>query len=135
MDNPGDYALYAGPITTALDRSTGFQSPLNGLDGSLAWSLDFDFKYGSGGTSCSAVVQRSPDLGVTWRDVARADFLTASKVTIFNLEGLLSKGATAYADLASEGVIDGILNGSVRVVLIVVGTYSNTTLAVYLTAR
>lgn len=135
MDNAGDYSLYAGSITTALDRSTGIQSPIKNLDGSSAWSLDCNFTYGSGGTSCSAVVQRSPDFGVTWRDVARADFLLASKVTIFNLDGLLSKGATAYSDLASEGVIDGILNGTARVVLIVVGTYVNTTLAVTLTAR
>lgn len=135
MDNPGDYPLFAGAITTALDRATGAQTAILNLEGMLAASLDFDFKWGSGGTSCSAVVQRSPDKGTTWRDIARADFLTTSKVTQFNLEGLLSKGATAYADLASEGVIDGMFGGQMRVVLIVVGTYVNTTLAVWLNAR
>lgn len=131
MNNPGQYTLFTGPITTALDRATGAQTALDvDLSGMTALTLDFDFAYGSGGTTCAAIVQTSPDGGTKWRDIARADFLLASKVTQLNLEGLLSKGATAYADLAAEGVNDGILFAKLRVLLIVTGTYVNTTLAV-----
>jgi hypothetical protein len=45
----------------------------------------------------------------TWRDIARVDLATTSFVKHCNLEGLLSKGITSYADLGSEGVYDGVL--------------------------
>jgi hypothetical protein len=101
-----------------------------------AVTLDFDFKYGSGGSTVSVIVATSFDGGTTWRHIARVDFTTASAVKQCNLEGLLSKGITAYADLASEGVNDGVLGDMLAVLLTTTGTYAGgTTLAVRASVR
>ena len=134
MDSPGLYTLALVPLTTALAASAGAQTAIVDLDGMTATTLECSFAYGSGGTSCTVLVQTHFD-GSTWRDIARFDFTTASAVKHCNLEGLLSKAVTAYAALASEGVYDGVLGDSLRAVVSSVGTYLSTTVAVRASVR
>lgn len=134
MNNGGVYDLAAFGITTALGGAA--LTPIDDLDGLTAVTLEFAFAYGSGGTVGGfAKVQTSFDEGTTWRDIARVDIGTASFVKHCNLEGLLSKGITAYADLGAEGVYDGVLGDRLRAVVTTVGTYANTTLAIRASAR
>jgi hypothetical protein len=133
MDNPGLKTLAALPIATALSASA--QTAIDDLDGMTAVTLEASFQWGSGGTSCSAVVQTSFDGGTIWRDIARFDFTTATAVKHCNLEGLLSKAVTSYAVLASEGVYDGVLGDELRAVVTSVGIYANTVLSVRASVR
>ncbi len=133
MNNPGVKVLWAGMIATPLTGSV--VSAITSLDGMTAVSLEFNFQYGSGGTTCSAIVATSFDGGTTRRHIARADFTTASGVKVLNLSGLLSKAVTDYADLATPGVIDGILGDQLQVILTSTGTYANTNLSVRASVR
>jgi hypothetical protein len=133
MDNADVYTLAALSVTTALSASA--QTAIEDLDGITAVTLEAAFQYGSGGTSCAAVVQTTFDGGTTWRDIARFDFTTATATKHCNLEGLLSKAVTAYAALGSEGVYDGVLGDQLRAVVTSVGTYANTVLSVRASVR
>ncbi|ANM12049.1 hypothetical protein [Rhizobium sp. N324] len=134
MDNPNSYTLFAGQITTALPSFAG--EAIDSLEGMLACTLVAQLRWGSGGTSISAVVQTSFDGGTTWFDVARFDFAAASAVKYANLSGLSAKAAAAYAALSVEGVNDGLLGPKMRAQLSSVGTYAgNTTLDLRMVAR
>jgi hypothetical protein len=133
MDNPGTYDLavidFSGVSGAAL-------TPVIGLEGALSVTLDVDFKFGSTATPTGNVkVQTSFDGGSSWRDVARFDFAQASFVKHANLEFLLSKGITAYAALAAEGVYDGVMGPQLRVLPTWTGSYSGSTLAVRANVR
>ncbi len=133
MNNPGAYTLAAMPISVA--RSLALLTPIPNLEGMTAVSLEAVFAFGSGGATCSAIAATSFDGGTTWRHIARFDFTTASAVKVANLNGLLSKAVAAYADLASEGVNDGILGAQLAVYIVSTGTYVNTTLSVRASVR
>jgi len=128
MMAPGVYTLASLSLTTAL--SANEQTPIANLEGMTAVTLEASFKYGSGGESCAAIVQTTPDGGENWRDLARFDFAQASLVKHCNLEGLLSKGVTVYADLDVEGVYDGVLFDRLRCVVSSTGNYAETRLTV-----
>jgi len=133
MNNPGVFALAALQIGAPLAAVA--QEAITDLDGMTAATLEFSFAYGSsGGLTCSAVVQTTLD-GKNWRDIARADFTTASAVKHANCEGLLSKGITAYAALGSEGFYDGVLGNQLRCVVTSTGTYVGATLSVRASVR
>jgi hypothetical protein len=136
MDNSGVKTLVGLQIGAAMPQSllipTGGPVDLSGM---TAISLEAEFKYGSGGATVVAVVVTSFDGGTTWRNVARFDFATSSRVAHCNLEGLLSKGITTYSDLGAEGVYDGILGDRLAVLLTTAGVYSNTTIAIRVSAR
>lgn len=133
MDNASLKTLAALQIGAA--RALALLSPISDLDGVSAVTLEATFQYGSGGTTCSAIVATSFDGGTTWRHVARFDFTTAAAVKTANLSGLISKAVAAYADLASEGVNDGILGSMLAVYVVSTGTYANTTLSVRASVR
>ena len=133
MENAGLYDLAA--LQIAAPRAVSLLTPITGLDGMSAVTLEANFQYGSGGTACSAIVATSFDGGTTWRHVARFDFLLATAVKVVNLSGLLSKAVTAYSDLAAEGVADGILGDQLAVYIVSTGTYVNTTLSVRASVR
>jgi hypothetical protein len=137
MDNSGVFTLAALQIGAAMPASLLEPQPDGPADlsGMTAVTLDFDFKYGSGGATVVAIVCTSFDGGTTWRHIARVDFGTASRAAQCNLEGLLSKGITSYADLAAEGVNDGLLGNQLALILTTTGTYANTTLAVRASVR
>lgn len=134
MDNAGVFDLAAIQIGAALPES--LLTPIVDLDGMTAVTLDVDFSYGSGGASVSVIVATSFDQGTKWRHIARFDFTTASAVKQCNLEGLLSKGITAYQDLASESVNDGVLGDRLAAIITTTGTYAGgTTLSVRASVR
>jgi hypothetical protein len=133
VDNPGPYTLAALEISAA--QAQALLTPITGLAGMTGVSLEANFQYGSGGSTVTAIVATSFDAGVTWRHIARFDFTTATAVKVCNLEGLLSKGVTVYADLASEGVSDGILGDQLAVFLTTTGTYASTQLSVRAAVR
>ncbi len=120
------YSLFVGGITAALSAQA--QTPIDTLEGMAAMSIVAKFTYGSGGTTCVAVVQTSIDDGTTWYDVARFDFTTSTAIKYANLSGLTAKGATALNVLGSEGVNDGLLGPLVRAVITSTGTYAGGTL-------
>lgn len=130
---PKVYPLAALQISAA--RPLALLAPITGLAGMSALTLEANFQWGSGGSACSAIVATSFDGGTTWRHVARFDFTTATAVKVANLSGLLSKAVAPYADLASEGVNDGILGDQLAVFLVSTGTYVNTTLSVRASVR
>src|ERR1700758_619270 len=98
MDNSGVYNLAVLQIATA--KSLSLLTPTTGLDGMEAVTIEANFQYGSGGTTCSAIVATSFDNGVTWRHVARFDFMTAGAVKVANIQAITGKMVTYYADLA-----------------------------------
>ena len=130
--NVGVYSLVSTQVTAPLTALA--QTPITDLDGMSAVTIEANFQYGSGGTSVSAVVQTTLD-GTNWRDVARFDFTTASRVARANLSALTPQSAATLSALAAEGVNDGFLGKGLRAVLTSVGTYENTTLSVTAAVR
>lgn len=126
MTNPGDYVLFAGGITGALTAQA--QTAIEDLEGMLAATIVAKFIYGSGGTTCVAIIETSVDAGTTWYSVARFDFTTSSATKYVNLSGLTPKGATALVALGSEGVVDAVLGPRMRAVITSTGTYGGGTL-------
>lgn len=133
MDNANVYPLASLAIGAA--RSLSILTPITDLDGMEAVTLEANFQYGSGGTTCSAIVATTFDGGTTWRHIARFDFTTSAAVKVANLNGQLSKAVTVYADLASEGVLDGVLGDQIAVLVQSTGTYVNTVLSVRASVR
>lgn len=133
MNNPGLYTLCA--LQVQADQPVSLLTPITALDGMTAVTLDFDFRYGSGGTSGYGIVATSFDGGVTWRHIARFDFGTATKAWGCNIEGLLSLGMTAWADLSVQSVQDGRLGDRLAVLYASVGNFSNSVLAVRASVR
>jgi hypothetical protein len=133
MNNANVYPLAALAIGAA--RSLSILTPVVDLDGMEAVTIEANFQYGSGGTTCSAIVATTFDGGTTWRHIARFDFTTTGAVKVVNLNGHLSKAVTAYADLASEGVLDGVLGDQLAVLVQSTGTYVNTVLSVRASVR
>jgi hypothetical protein len=133
MDNPGVFTLAATQIGAAAGPVT--LSPIVDLDGMAAVTLEANFQYGTGGTTCSAIVATSFDGGTTWRHIARFDFATAADVKVANLSGLTPVGITAYADFSVESVRDGILGDRLCAIIVSTGTYVNTTLSVRAAVR
>lgn len=130
---PGVYTLASLGITAALSAQA--QTAIEDLDGMSSVTIEASFAYGSGGTTCIAVVQTSFDDGTTWRDIARFEFATASAVKHANLQANGAKAIAAYAALASETVLDGVLGDRLRCVVTSTGTYANSTLAVRASVR
>lgn len=128
MDNPGRKDLVVMQIGAAKPQA--LVTPIVGLDGMVACTLEASFLWGSGGATVSAIVVVSCDGGTTWRHVARFDFTTASAVKTANLSGLTPKTVAAYADLAAEGVNDGLLSDMMAVLVTSTGTYTGSVLSV-----
>jgi hypothetical protein len=135
MNNAQIFTLASLPIDVPKANAVLSATTLGSLAGMSGVSLEASFQYGSGGGTCSAIVATSFDGGTSRRHIARFDFATASAVKVANLNGQLSKGVTVYADLAAEGVLDGILGDQLQVILISTGTYVNTTLSVRASVR
>ncbi len=149
MDNPGLYnlgdvaltainaATTATVVTTGTDTQGSTVAYLNDLDGMLSASLQINFNWGSAGTTIKATVETSLDQGLTWVEVARAAFTTASAEKVVNLSGL-TPVTTLYAPaaLSDDTVKDGILGERWRAKILTTGTYAgNTSLSFRLIAR
>lgn len=133
MDNAQVFTLAALQITTAMSKS--LLTPIVNLSGATAVTLDCEFMYGTGSGTVTAVVATSFDGGTRYRQIARFDFANASAVKQCNLEGLLSKGITVYADLAAEGVQDGILADNLAAIITTTGTYSGSVISLRASVR
>lgn len=136
MDNPGVQTLAALQISAAISQSLLMpsQGPAD-LSGMAAVTLDVRFAYGAGSGTVSVIIVTSFDGASSLRHVARFDFANADGVKTANLSGLVSKGITAYDDLASEGVNDGLLGDMLAVLLTTTGSYTNSTLSVRASVR
>lgn len=127
MDNSGVYTLTAN-VTTAGTQVT---DTIDELEGMLAAQLDFQFVYGSGGTTCKAYAQFSLDGGTTFRDAACASFTTASATKPFSIsrsaEKLSSPVAPTDGALADDTAISAMLGPVWRLKVVSTGTYAGST--------
>jgi hypothetical protein len=98
------------------------------LSGALAVTLSARLAYGSGGTSCYAVVETSLDQGVTWVQIARFDFATSGLQKVMTVSGLTPRIAAATAgSLAADTALDGTLGDRLRATVVSTGTYAGST--------
>lgn len=140
LRNLGDYTLTAAVtdqvITSASDRQGVTQAYVDRLEGMLAGTAQIKFNYGSGGATCRVMLDVSLDQGVTWIEVWRALFATASEVAVANLSGLTPVSPFTPAALSDDQVKDGVLGALMRARVTSTGTYAgNTSIAVRLQPR
>lgn len=136
MLNPGQYTLLNRAITTAIAGEA--QTAVDKLAGIRHATLQCEFSYGSGGTSCKVFIQVSLDQGLSWIDIACFAFTTASAVKVINLfAGETSVAPVAPTDgaLADNEFINGIVGAVMRAKIVTTGTYANTTARVRLDAK
>lgn len=127
MNIPGVY-----PLTVSITAAgTQVTDTIDDLDGMLAAQLDFQFVYGSGGSTCKAYAQFSLDDGATYRDAACASFTTASATKPFNIsrtaEKLSSPVAPTDGTLADDTAIGSMLGPKWRLKVVSTGTYGTST--------
>jgi hypothetical protein len=135
MDNAGVYDLAVMSIKEARP-TPAILSATDNLQGMSSVTLEANFRYGSGGTSCTAIVVTSFDDGETWRQIARFDFDTRSVAKIAIVSALQGgDGVIEYADLGAEGISNGILGDRLAVMLSSAGVYANTLLSVRAAVR
>lgn len=124
--------LFPTTITTALTNSVP-QDAIVLPKAPKALVVQFNFTYGSSGTTVLAHLETSLDNGTTWIEIAEAAFTTASARKGYNLSAL-TPVTTVYdmtTALASNASKDGILGDQFRVKLTTTGTYAgSTTIAV-----
>ena len=140
MENPGIFDLGSAQVSAAVSdvvitngtTSAGVaQSLIDRLQGMMSVSLFAKFTYGSGGTSCTAVVQTSLNQGADWIDIARFDFATSNSQKSVNISAQAASAVAAVAALSSEGKLDGILGDRLRAKITTDGTYAgNTSLSI-----
>jgi hypothetical protein len=103
-------------------------------DNVAALLVQFNFVYGSGGTSVDAWVQTSFDGGSNWCDIANFHGTTTSLRKIVNLSSetpVTSQYTATDGTLAANSAVDGLLGSQYRVKFASAGTYAgNTSLAV-----
>jgi hypothetical protein len=98
------------------------------LSGALAVTLSARLAYGSGGTSCYALVETSLDQGVTWVQIARFDFTTSGLQKVMTVSGLTPRLAAASAgSLSADTALDGTLGDRLRATVVSTGTYAGST--------
>lgn len=136
-DNAITTAVTGEVITSASDSNGAAQAYLSGLGDIAAACIQCNFTWGSGGTSVKITIETTLDQGVTWIEVARFAFTTASAEKVVNLSALTPK-TTAYTPIAlsDDTALDGILGDRWRAKKTTVGTYSgNTSVSVRMQAR
>lgn len=138
--NLGDRAItgaLAEQVITSSQDANGVsgQAFIDGLEDMGSVTLWAEFVYGSGGTSCIAIVDTSLDQGESWIEIARFDFAQANRVAI----ATVSAGpypVTTLAALAANAKRDGVLGDRLRARVTSDGTYAtNTSLSVRMIAR
>lgn len=149
MNNPGGYSLgdvalaainaatTAMVVTSGSDESGTVVAYVGGLEGMLAAKLEANFNYGSGGTSIKVMFETSDNQGVTWQEVGRLAFATASAEKWLNLSALTDKtSAVTPGAQSDDSGVAGSLGVWFRTRILTVGTYAgNTSLSIRLTAR
>ena len=118
-------------ITTALTGVAG--TPLIGMVGMKALTVQAAFTTISGGTSADVYIQTSLDLGATWIDIMNFHFLTttATKVSaVINTTALAAGVTPGSGALSANTILSGLLGDRVRALVTTVGTYVGTMLKV-----
>lgn len=110
--NLGDAAISAASATAAGEIITqGIDNVgyLSGLGDKLGANLEINFVYGSSGATLKVVIETTFNQGVTWVEVYRAAFTTASAERVVNVSALtpLTSPYTPAA-LNDDAVKDGI---------------------------
>ncbi len=125
MNHPGLKHLGDFQVAAAATQTGTW---ITGLEGMLSASFDARFAYGTGGETCSVIIQTSFNDGQSAVDIARFDFDTAGDERVCNLSSLQSLTIPVSAQsLQSEGSVDGVLSNRIRAVVISTGTYDNAT--------
>ncbi len=116
----GDFSIGAA--------ATQIGDVVDDLSGALAITLSARLAYGSGGTSCYAVVETSLDQGVTWVQIARFDFTTSGLQKLLTISGLTPRIAAANAgSLSADTALDGTIGDRLRATVVSTGTYAGST--------
>ncbi len=125
---PATLQLMSETITTAQTASV--KTAVNGLARAKSVGIQFNFTYGSSGTSVDAYVQTSFDGGITWVDIAEFSGTTSSLRKLYNLSAL-TPVTTIYVatdgSLSANTAKDGFIGDQLRVKFTSVGTYAGTT--------
>ncbi len=121
----GTFSLGDFSVTTA---ATQVGEVVDDLSGALAVTLSARLAYGSGGTSCYALIETSLDQGVTWVQIARFDFTTSGIQKVLTVSGLTPRLAAASAgSLSADTALDGTLGDRLRATVVSTGTYAGST--------
>lgn len=128
MINPGIYTIADYAVTTAVAALA--LTPIVDLEGMEELSIDFNFAYGSGGTSVKAWLQTSLSQGTRWRDLACFTATTASKNRDFSLR----RTADTIFDTPGNGTLEDdtiaasvVFGDRLRLLVTSVGTYAGGT--------
>jgi hypothetical protein len=121
----GMFSLGDFSVTTA---ATQVGEVVVDMGGALAVTLSARLAYGSGGTSCYALIETSLDQGVTWVQIARFDFTTSGIQKVLTVSGLTPRLAAASAgSLSADTALDGTLGDRLRATVVSTGTYAGST--------
>ena len=121
--------LPATTITTAISPAqVSSVIKLNGAPRNL--TAQFNFTYGSGGTTADAYLQTSLDGGLTWTDIANFHVTTSSARKIINLNSQTAETTQITptdGSMTSNTAQDGVLGPQLRVKYQSTGTYAGGT--------
>lgn len=125
MITGGTFSLGDFSISAA---ATQVGDVIDDLGGATAITLSARLGYGSGGTSCYALVETSLDQGVTWVQIARFDFTTSGAQKILTVSGLTPRLSVASAgSLSADTALDGTIGDRLRATVVSTGTYAGST--------
>lgn len=125
---PGIYTIADYAVTTAVAALA--LTPIVDLEGMEELSVDFNFAFGSGGTSVKAWLQTSLSQGTRWRDLACFMAATASKNRDFSLRRTADTGfaTPGSGTLADDTIASSIVFGDrLRLLVTSVGIYAGGT--------
>lgn len=130
-------ATVATVVTSGNDANGNAQAFLDNFEGMVAATIQANFNWGAGGTSLKVMIETTLDQGVTWLEVARFAFATASAEKVFNLIGAKEALAAVTPGAQSDDVaVSGIFGDRWRAKILAVGTYTgNTSLSLRINAR
>ncbi len=133
MTTAGTFSL--GDLT--LTTPDTYLSPwVTSLDGTISWTVQLRFEYGTAGNDVRVYIQTSLDQGSTSVDIACVLFGTVSETAILNFSGLTP---VLFADsppaplaptdgaMPDNTAVDGIIGDRLRVKVVTTGTYATQT--------
>lgn len=126
------------PITTAVSAVTTGSASLMLPAGIVSVGVQFNFTYGSGGTTAKFWLQTTFDNGATWVDIANLAATTASLRRLYNLDNTAVTSIATPSDgaLSDNTCVNGLLGDRLRVKYTTTGTYAgSTTIAVHAVLR
>lgn len=120
--------LRSGAVGAAATTNYTVEAPVGGAIQAALYGV---FDYGSGGTSVKCYLEGSYDMGTTWVPVANITFTTADDNKLVNVvpESIASWDANATQ---SDDTSANHIPPSLRVRMVVTGTYAATTLDLWI---